>query len=259
MLSFILVDIVALIDKLAEELFTAAVTDIRVLATGGTYGDVQRTRDAEDAGQTEEHGVLYLLYLHCQTGSFQTAEPTGEGNLYLTGEVLGNEFFLGDLVGPPVTHILRLRALRNASIPLDANMQAGWSLIGFHDVELAHINDRGNAIHSRLLHAFSQLANHDAQGEIIAHLMASHQVAKEYLVEQTAYPRTLVAHHQGFRQSAIPEIFLVTLYDIIPILIDSVLVVQINTLKTKIFLERKRIDFFDEIFLVDKVNAFCPI
>lgn len=49
------------------------------------------------------------------------------------------------------------------------------------------------------------------------------------------------------------------LYDIIPILIDSVLVVQINTLKTKIFLERKRIDFFDEIFLVDKVNAFCPI
>ena len=71
--------------------------------------------------------------------------------------------------------------------------------------------------------------------------------------------RTLVAHHQGFRQSAIPEIFLVTLYDIIPILIDSVLVVQINTLKTKIFLERKRIDFFDEIFLVDKVNAFCPI
>lgn len=89
--------------------------------------------------------------------------------------------------------------------------------------------------------------------------MASHQVAKEYLVEQTAYPRTLVAHHQVFRQSAIPEIFLVTLYDIIPILIDSVLVVQINTLKTKIFLERKRIDFFDEIFLVDKVNAFCPI
>lgn len=138
-------------------------------------------------------------------------------------------------------------------------MQTGWSLIGFHDVELAHINDRGNAIHSRLLHAFSQLANHDAQGEIIAHLMASHQVAKEYLVEQTAYPRTLVAHHQLFRQSAIPEIFLVTLYDIIPILIDSVLVVQINTLKTKIFPERKRIDFYDEIFLVDKVNAFCPI
>lgn len=135
----------------------------------------------------------------------------------------------------------------------------GGSLIGFHDVELAHIYDRGDAIHSRLLHAFSQLANHDAQGEIIAHLMASHQVAKEYLVEQTAYPRTLVAHHQVFRQSAIPEIFLVTLYDIIPILIDSVLVVQINTLKTKIFLERKRIDFYNEIFLVDKVNAFCPI
>ena len=89
--------------------------------------------------------------------------------------------------------------------------------------------------------------------------MANHQVAKEYLVEQTAYPRTLAAHHQCFRQSAIPEIFLVTLYDIIPILIDSVLVVQINTLKTKIFLKRKRIDFYDEIFLVDKVNAFCPI
>jgi len=48
-----------LVNKFAEELFTASVTDIRVLATGGTDGDVQRTRDTEDAGQAEEHGVLY--------------------------------------------------------------------------------------------------------------------------------------------------------------------------------------------------------
>ena len=41
MLSFILVDVVALINKLAEEFFASAVTDIRVLATGGTNGDVQ--------------------------------------------------------------------------------------------------------------------------------------------------------------------------------------------------------------------------
>lgn len=84
MLSFILVDVIALINKLAEELFTAAVTDIGVLVAGGTNGDVQRTRYAKNAGQTEVHGVLYLLYLRCQTGSFQTAEPTGEGSLYLS-------------------------------------------------------------------------------------------------------------------------------------------------------------------------------
>ena len=57
LLSFILVDVIALINKFTEELLTAAVTDIRVLATGGADGDVQRTRDAEDAGQTEEHGA----------------------------------------------------------------------------------------------------------------------------------------------------------------------------------------------------------
>ena len=51
-----------MVNKLAEELFTAAVTDIRVLATSGADGDVQRTRDAEDAGQTEE---LDGLNVHC--------------------------------------------------------------------------------------------------------------------------------------------------------------------------------------------------
>ena len=76
--------------------------------------------------------------------------------------------------------------------------------------------------------------------------MASHQVAKEYLVEQTAYPRTLVAHHQCFRQSAIPEIFLITLYDIIPILIDSVLVVQINTLKPKSVIRKSFLSFSND-------------
>lgn len=151
MLSFILVDVVALVNKLAEELFTATMTDIRVLATSGADGDVQRARDAENAGQTEEHGALDLLYLSFQTGAFQTVEPTGESNLYLTGEVLGDELFLGDLVRSPGTHVLRLRALRYTSIALDANMQAGRSLIGFHNVELAHIYDRGDAIHSRLL------------------------------------------------------------------------------------------------------------
>lgn len=151
LLSFILVDAIALINKLAEELLTAAVTDIRVLAIGGPNGDVQRTRDAEDAGQTEEHRVLDILHFRCQTSAFQTVEPTGESNLYLTGEVLGDELFLGDLVRTPGTHVLRLRTLRYASIALDANMQARWSLIGFHDVELAHIYDRGNAIYSRLL------------------------------------------------------------------------------------------------------------
>lgn len=84
MLSFILVDIVALIDKLAEEFLAAAVTDIRVLATGGADGDVQRTRDAKNAGQAEEHGVLDALHLRCQTGAFQMVEPTGEGSLYLS-------------------------------------------------------------------------------------------------------------------------------------------------------------------------------
>lgn len=73
LLSFILVDIVTLVDELAEELLAAAVTDIRVLAAGGTNGDIHRTRDAEDAGQTEEHRVLDLLYLSFQTGAFQTA------------------------------------------------------------------------------------------------------------------------------------------------------------------------------------------
>ena len=52
-----------MIDKLAEELFTAAVTDIRVLAAGGADGDVQRTRDAENAGQAKEHRVLDALHL----------------------------------------------------------------------------------------------------------------------------------------------------------------------------------------------------
>ena len=102
-------------------------TDIRVLVAGGTNGDVLRTRDAEDAGQAEEHGVLDLLYLSFQTSAFQTPEPTGKGNLYLTGEVLDDELFLGDLVCTPGTHILRLRSLRYASITLDTNLQAGWS------------------------------------------------------------------------------------------------------------------------------------
>lgn len=62
MLSFILVDVIALIDKFTEELFTAAVTDIRVLTTSGADGDVQRTRDTENAGQTEE---LDGLNVHC--------------------------------------------------------------------------------------------------------------------------------------------------------------------------------------------------
>jgi len=70
LLSFILVDIVALINKFTEELLTAAMTDIRVLTTGGADGDVQRTRDAEDVGQTEEHGVLDILHFCCQTGAF---------------------------------------------------------------------------------------------------------------------------------------------------------------------------------------------
>lgn len=144
-----------MVNKFAEELLAAAVTDIRVLVAGGTDGDVQRTRDAEDAGQTEEHGVLNLLHFRFQTSTFQTAEPTGEGNLYFTGEVLSDELFFGDFIRTPGTHVLRLRALRYASIPLDANMQTGWSLIGFHDVELAHIYDRGDAIHSRLLGTLS--------------------------------------------------------------------------------------------------------
>ena len=135
-----------MVDKLAEELFAAAVTDFRVLATGGADSDVQRTRDAEDAGQKEEHGVLYLLHFRCQTGAFQTVEPTGEGNLYLTGEVLGEKLFLGDLVRTPGTHVLRLRTLRYTTIA----KKTGRSLVSLHDVELAHINDCGDAIHSRL-------------------------------------------------------------------------------------------------------------
>ena len=54
MLSFILVDVVALINKLAEELFTAAVTDIRALAGGRADGRVWWTLDMEGAGRTEE-------------------------------------------------------------------------------------------------------------------------------------------------------------------------------------------------------------
>lgn len=61
MLQLILVDVIALVDKLAEKLFAAAVTDIRILTTGGACRDVQRTMDAENAGQAEEHGVLDIL------------------------------------------------------------------------------------------------------------------------------------------------------------------------------------------------------
>lgn len=111
-----------MVDKLAEELLAAAVTDIRVLVAGGAGSDVQRTRDAKNAGQAEEHGALDALHPCCQTGTFQTAESTGEGNLYFTGEVLSDELFLGNLVRPPGTHVLRLSSLRYAFITLDANM-----------------------------------------------------------------------------------------------------------------------------------------
>ena len=150
LLSFILVDIVALINKFTEELLTAAVTDIRILTTGGACRDVQRTRDAENAGQAEKHGVLDILHLCRQTGTFQPRKPTGESNFYLTGEVLGDELFLGNLVRTPGMHVLRLRTLRYTTIALDANKQTGMSLVSLLDLELAHINDRGDAIHSRL-------------------------------------------------------------------------------------------------------------
>lgn len=47
-------------------------------------------------------------------------------------------------------HVLRLRTLRYTTIALDANKQTGMSLVSLLDLELAHINDRGDAIHSRL-------------------------------------------------------------------------------------------------------------
>ena len=77
MLSFILVDVVALVNKLAEELFTAAVTDIRVLAGGRADGGVWWTLDVDGVGQTEEHGASMFTAQCCRNHTLFEKKATG--------------------------------------------------------------------------------------------------------------------------------------------------------------------------------------
>ena len=53
-------------------------TDIRVLAIGGPNGDVQRARDTEDAGQTEEHGASMSTAQCCRTHTLSEKKATGK-------------------------------------------------------------------------------------------------------------------------------------------------------------------------------------